>query len=166
LSSRSFDIDVEAIAVGTQGPPGRREFFLQARGAGETVTLACEKTQVAALVQRIDELLAAQGLDPVAGRRSGVRNPLQAEWRVGEIGLGFHEGKQRFVVVARELTEEQGHEAAATARFWIRPEQVRAFARQAEEIVAAGRRPCPRCGLPMDPAGHPCPAANGTRPIF
>ena len=25
---------------------------------------------------------------------------------------------------------------------------------------------CNRCGLPIDPAGHPCPAANGSRPIF
>ena len=130
------------------------------------MTLGCEKAQVAALVERIDGMLRAQGLDPVPDPRSEVAPPLHPEWLVGELGLGYHEAKRRFVIVARELKAEPDEGPAAVARFWLRPGQVRAFARQAEEVLGAGRAPCPRCGLPVDPAGHPCPAANGIRPIF
>ncbi len=31
------------------------------------------------------------------------------------------------------------------------------------QIVAAGRPPCPLCGLPLDPEGHVCPRQNGHR---
>jgi hypothetical protein len=51
-------------------------------------------------------------------------------------------------------------------RFWLSHAQVSAFAKQAETVLTAGRSLCPRCGLPMDPAGHPCPVSNGARPIF
>ena len=39
----------------------------------------------------------------------------------------------------------------------------RAFAQRAAKIVAAGRPPCPLCGLPLDTDGHICPRQNGHR---
>ncbi len=39
----------------------------------------------------------------------------------------------------------------------------RVFAKRALDLVAAGRRPCPFCNLPLDPEGHLCPRANGYR---
>jgi uncharacterized repeat protein (TIGR03847 family) len=39
----------------------------------------------------------------------------------------------------------------------------RAFARRARALIAAGRPPCPLCGLPLDPSGHVCPRQNGYR---
>ena len=48
--SRSYDlIDVDKLTVGTVGEPGRRVFLLQARHAGQVVTLKLEKSQTAAL---------------------------------------------------------------------------------------------------------------------
>ena len=164
--SESHDLEVQAIAVGTVGEPGRRRFFIQGRTELETVTLGCEKPQVSSLVERIDALLKAQGLDPLPGRPAVVQEPLEAEWLVAELGLGYHEQKERFVVVARELVTEPEGGPAAIARFWVRPGQLRGLARQAQGVLGAGRTACPRCGLPVDPAGHPCPAANGIRPIF
>ena len=55
---------------------------------------------------------------------------------------------------------------APSIRFWLSHDQVVAFSKQAETVLTAGRPLCPRCGLPMDPAGHPCPVSNGARPIF
>ena len=52
---------------------------------------------------------------------------------------------------------------------WLRgadPGGARAFSRQAEQVLSGGRPVCTYCGLPIDPAGHPCPASNGSRPIF
>jgi uncharacterized repeat protein (TIGR03847 family) len=55
---------------------------------------------------------------------------------------------------------------APSVRFWLSHDQVVAFSQQAQSVIAAGRPLCPRCGLPMDPSGHPCPVMNGARPIF
>jgi uncharacterized repeat protein (TIGR03847 family) len=63
---------------------------------------------------------------------------------------------------APEITNDD----APSVRFWLSHEQVIAFSKQAERVLTGGRPLCPRCGLPMDPAGHPCPVSNGARPIF
>jgi uncharacterized repeat protein (TIGR03847 family) len=46
-------------------------------------------------------------------------------------------------------------------RVRLTPTRARAFAERALRTVAAGRPPCPLCGLPLDPAGHLCPRRNG-----
>lgn len=161
---------VEQLAVGTVGEPGQRQFFLQARGGGELITLACEKFHIQGLVTRIQQLLESHnlGTDLAVGPTPSTQGELEAVWAVGELGLGYHESKGKFVIVAREAGEqEEGSEpSGATARFWAKPLQVRAFARQAEQVLRSGRPVCTYCGLPIDPGGHPCPASNGSRPIF
>ena len=47
----------ERFVAGTVGEPGARTFFLQARDGARLVSVALEKQQVAALAERIDELL-------------------------------------------------------------------------------------------------------------
>ena len=37
------------------------------------------------------------------------------------------------------------------------------FISQSRKVVAAGRLPCPFCGLPINSNGHLCPRANGYR---
>jgi uncharacterized repeat protein (TIGR03847 family) len=168
--TRSFDLDpLEGIAIGTVGPPGRRQFFLRAAAGGESVVFNCEKFHVQGLIARILQLLEAQGLDPgPTGEPAPPAEPGQVEWSIGELGLGYHESRQMFVIVAREATddEEADQSELATARFWASPEQLREFARQAAAVVASGRPQCPYCGLPIDPSGHPCPASNGSRPVL
>jgi len=182
-SSVEFD-PVDSIAVGTVGPPGQRQFFLRARGAAETVVLNCEKFHIQGLVVRVRQLLEAQGLESaLEGAPPPPAAPSEAAWSIGELGLGYHESRQRFVIVARERPGESELDEAAdpaepaepvelpgeepvTARFWATADQVRVFAAQAESVLAGGRKLCNHCGLPIDPSGHPCPAANGARPIF
>jgi len=48
-------------------------------------------------------------------------------------------------------------------RVRLTPTDTRAFVARALKLVAAGRPPCPFCGLPLDPAGHVCPRQNGYR---
>src|SRR3954467_803406 len=55
----------DRFVAGTVGLPGRRTFFLQAASGPRVTSVALEKTQVAALAERMDELL-----DEVV-RRSG-----------------------------------------------------------------------------------------------
>lgn len=47
----------ERFIAGAVGQPGDRTFYLQARAAGRLTSVACEKVQVAALAERLDELL-------------------------------------------------------------------------------------------------------------
>lgn len=161
-----MDLDpVDNLAVAAIGPPGQRRFYLQVAGAGQVLTLGCEKVQVQALVERIREALAAQGTEAAAGPPSTAPvEPLEAQWDIAELGVGFHEASERFVIVVREQpgAESEG----GVARLWASPDRLRAFAVQAAEVLAGGRPPCPRCGLPMDPAGHPCPMSNGSHPVF
>jgi len=167
-----FELDpVDHIAVAAVGEPGKRQFFLLATGLGRQLTLSCEKTQIQALLVRLSQMMEAQGI-PAAehARATSGLVPGEPEWRVGEMGLGYHEARRMFVLVASEAAA--GSEGAPpdddadSVRFWLSHDQVVAFAKQAETVLTAGRPLCPRCGLPMDPAGHPCPVSNGARPIF
>jgi uncharacterized repeat protein (TIGR03847 family) len=168
-----FELDpVDRIAVAAVGQPGQRQFFLLAAGSGRQLTLACEKTQIQALLVRLNQMLETQGIEaadhPAA---SSFLEPGEPEWRVGEMGLGYHEARQKYVLVASQaVAGEEGEPSVGddlpSVRFWLSHAQVSAFAKQAETVLTAGRPLCPRCGLPMDPAGHPCPVSNGARPIF
>ncbi len=173
-----YELDpVDEITVASTGEPGRRRFFLLATGSGRTLTLGCEKSQIQALVLRLRQMLDAQHIETPEQPAEAVSNttsPGEPEWQIGEMGLGYHEARQMFVLVASEGTTGEGGdqpaanpvEDAPSVRFWLSPNQVVALSRQAESVLSAGRPLCPRCGLPMDPSGHPCPVMNGARPIF
>ena len=170
-----FELDpVDRIAVAAVGEPGQRRFFLLASGSGHTLTLACEKSQIQALIVRLRQMLEAQSIEtPEESPAAPATTPPpgEPEWQIGEMGLGYHEARQMFVLVASqaavgESTEETEAADAPSVRFWLSPDQVVEFSQQAQSVLSAGRPLCPRCGLPMDPAGHPCPVMNGARPIF
>ena len=168
-----FELDpVDAIEVAAIGEPGQRRFFLLAAGQGRTLTLACEKAQIQALIVRLHQMMEAQGIEAEGqAPAAAALAPGEPEWQVGEMGLGYHEARQMFVLVASAPAAEEGAQEAAaedqpSVRFWLSHRQVADFSQQAENVLTAGRPLCPRCGLPMDPSGHPCPVSNGARPIF
>ncbi len=167
---------VDRIEVAAVGEPGQRRFFLMATGSGQTLTLGCEKSQIQALVVRLHQMLEVQKIEtpePVQGVASDGPAPGDPEWQIAEMGLGYHEARRMFVLVASQGSAGEAAEAGESAaedapsvRFWLSPDQVIAFSKQAESVLSAGRPLCPRCGLPMDSTGHPCPVMNGARPIF
>jgi len=169
-----YELDpVDMISIAAVGEPGQRRFFLLASGSGRTLTLGCEKSQIQALVVRLHQMLEAQGIErAVSAAESGAGEPGEPEWQIGEMGLGYHEARRMFVLVASQAQGEPEAEGAEpdpdrpSVRFWLSHDQVVTFSNQAEKVLASGRPLCPRCGLPMDPAGHPCPVNNGARPIF
>ena len=171
-----YELDpVDRIAIAAVGEPGQRRFFLLATGSGRTLTLGCEKGQIQALVVRLHQMLEAQQIEsPAAAATEDAAGgePGEPEWQIGEMGLGYHEARRMFVLVASQAAAGESPEAppaedeAPSVRFWLSHDQVLAFSKQAESVLAAGRPLCPRCGLPMDPSGHPCPVMNGARPIF
>jgi len=170
-----YELDpVDRIEVAAVGEPGQRRFFLLATGSGRSLTLSCEQSQVQALILRLHQMLEAQQIEPAedsATAASTTAQPGDPEWQIGEMGLGYHEARRMFVLVASQAAVGESTEAteasdAPSFRFWLSHDQVLAFSKQAEAVLTAGRPLCPRCGLPMDPSGHPCPVMNGARPIF
>src|SRR5580765_96624 len=151
-----YELDpVDRIAIAAVGEPGQRRFFLQATGSGRTLTLGCEKGQVQALIVRLHQMLEAQQIEGAEAADDITQEgaePGEPEWQIGEMGLGYHETRRMFVLVASqaavgESTEETEASDAPSVRFWLSPDQVVAFSRQAESVLSAGRPLCPRCGL-------------------
>jgi uncharacterized repeat protein (TIGR03847 family) len=158
---------VDSVAVGTVGRPGQRTFYLQASSADRHLILHVEKVQVQALAERAIELLQGRELGPPE-KPAAFEPPDQADWRAGELGLGYDEDRGRVAIAAQELAagEETDPVTLRRALMWLRPAQMLALAVRALELVRAGRPACPMCGLPMDPNGHTCPRSNGKSPIF
>src|SRR5438309_11113448 len=99
-----YELDpVCRIVVAHVGEPGQRWFFLLATGSGRSMTLGCEKSQVQALILRLHQMLEAQQIEaPVAenSTASTTPQPGDPEWQIGEMGLGYHEARRMFVLVA------------------------------------------------------------------
>jgi len=193
LSRQVFFYDApDRFVAGTVGLPGRRSFYLQATAAGRTTSVALEKTQVAALAERIDELL-----DEVVRRSGGnapvpavspaelsdtapLESPVEEEFRVGTMALAWDGEDERMIVEAQALVEldadndedladaeerllQDDENGPPMLRVRLTGTMARAFAKRALEVVNAGRPPCPLCSLPLDPEGHVCPRQNGYR---
>ncbi|HEV1998535.1 MAG TPA: DUF3090 family protein [Candidatus Dormibacteraeota bacterium] len=157
------------IAVGTIGEPGQRAFYLQARSAYRELTMLVEKVQVQALAERAIAILEDEQVGPEETPEDLVE-PVKADWRAGQLGLGFDPDRKLALMVAQEAPdpedEEVDPESLSTARLWLRPAQLAALGRRGLELVNAGRPLCALCGLPLDPAGHLCPRKNGKSPVF
>jgi len=141
------------------------------------VTLLVEKEQVRRLAENLEtwlpELAAGRPEDPAeaAAAEAGelaLAEPLEPDFRVGQLSLSYDEERDRVLVIATELQadEEEPLELAdpLEVRLLVTRAQLRVLARHGAEVVARGRPLCPLCGNPLDPTGHICPAQNGQRP--
>ena len=161
MASESFDYDeVTRVTAGAIGEPGKREFFLQLRAAGDLISLALEKEQVRALTERLQEVFVRVPVPP-AGRLPdmALEQPITPRWRVGLMTLTYSQDEKACEVSLVELVEE-GDEPA-TGRFRASLAQMQALARHSASVISAGRPPCPMCGGPIDHDGRVCPRLNG-----
>jgi uncharacterized repeat protein (TIGR03847 family) len=180
MTGRVFLFDQpDRFVTGTVGGPGQRAFYLQASKAGAVITVGVEKTQVAALAQRLGELLiaaAAAGLvklEDAGIDQRPLEEPLVKVFQVGSLAIGWDPESTRVTIEARPLSDdlntaepsetESGPAAADVdlLRVEMTPVQARSFAEQTATVIAAGRPACPFCGQPLDPTGHFCPRTNG-----
>src|ERR1700719_1800159 len=173
----------ERFVAGAVGQPGERIFYLQATASGRVTSVVLEKFQVSLLAERIDELL-----DEVLRRTGGSPEvpaaapavlqddepldlPLLEDFLGGAIALPWAGDDDHAAIEAQEesdepvepLAEDLPADGPGVLRVRITPGAARAFAQRAAKVVAAGRPPCPLCGLPLDTDGHICPRQNGHR---
>ena len=158
MPRRIFNFDEpDGFVCGALGQPGQRTFFLQARKGGQVVSVALEKAQVAVLAERVATLLLAlrqRGVevdDESGATPPELAQPVIEEFRVGTLTLGWNADRERVVIEARELgdddeeDDEEGLEAEAEAEAEIEDEPVdaaetvrKALAALAESDVADG----------------------------
>jgi len=173
----------ERFVAGTVGEPGDRSFYLQAIEESRTVSVLLEKAQVSVLAERIGALLqevarrfgSELSADHEATDRTDLDPlavPLEEEFRVGTMGLGWDADSKSIVVELLAVSEAEIDESVVlddteegpdALRVFLTPPQARAFAERAEKVVSAGRPPCPLCAAPLDPRGHVCARLNGYR---
>lgn len=165
----------ERFVAGTVGEAGERTFYLQATGQGRTVSVALEKAQVLVLAERLAELVEnvrrTTGLAAVAADDTApLDTPVEEEFRVGSMGLAWDPEDEVCVLEALAQSEDPDVEPLSDAdegpdvlRVRLGLGAAQGFVTRALRVVAAGRPPCPLCGLPLDPRGHVCPRQNGHR---
>lgn len=179
----------ERFVVGTIGPPGQRVFFVQARSGRRTTSVSLEKTQVAVLADRLNDMLDeyAEGAATEQAAREfadtgPLDTPVEEEFRVGTMGLSWDEETRHVVLEMHavgdafdiadvdelassgELAEDPASDPTQLVlRVRIPAAMARAFAQRSRMVVSAGRPNCPFCALPIDAGGHICPRSNGYR---
>ena len=181
MSPRIFLFDpVERFVVGTVGIPGERTFFIQARTGTRLVSVALEKAQVAAIADRILQILREIRIseplaifERVSYDDQPLETPIDEEFRVGVIGLAYLSDRRLIeidlqAIAESESTEDEMLEIDTSSdqeilRVLMTLGYAESFAKRANAVVTAGRAPCPFCGGPIDPSGHLCPRANGYR---
>jgi uncharacterized repeat protein (TIGR03847 family) len=172
MTRRLFIFDTpDRFLAGTVGDPGERAFFLQARKGSALVSVGIEKIQVAALANRLDDLLDAVDApaQAVPTDELPLEEPVVELFRVGAMALAWDAGTDAVVIEAQTPTEDgeyvelpdDAEEGPDLLRIRIDAPTARAFVQRVEALVVSGRPACPFCGQPLDPQGHFCPRGNG-----
>jgi uncharacterized repeat protein (TIGR03847 family) len=122
----------DRFVSGAVGLPGSRAFFLQARKGRAVVSVALEKAQVAALAERLEELLTVIDDDPSANPPAASRpaasppaatqggpgapaedlpldEPVVEVFRVGAMALSWDATAERVVIEAQPQDESGGY---------------------------------------------------------
>ena len=169
--------DAEGFATGAIGRPGERTFYVQIRGEGRTISVKCEKQQVAALSEYLRNMLA--DMPDVSGSTDSstatLQSPVEQDFVLGSVGLGVDRSNMRMVVQLEEMIlvdeddddvfdlldeSDEDDDPSTVVRVLLTPSQARAFCDTADLFITAGREECKWCGSPKDPTGHACPRFN------
>ena len=170
----------DRFVAGTVGQPGNRTFYLQAVHDKRVISVVLEKQQVAVLAERIAALLLEINRrfgTPIPPETevddlSPLVTPVDAEFRVGTMGLGWDSEAQTVVVELLAVSEtefdasvvlDDAEDGPDAVRVFLTPESARQFATRSNRVISAGRPPCPLCDEPLDPEGHICVRTNGYR---
>lgn len=177
--------NVERCVVGTVGLPGERTFFFQVRSREGFNSIVLEKSQVQALIERLQLMIRELRRNKLAGMQElnapAIKDdqtldyPIAEDFRAGVIAISYEQGDQNIEIQIQALTEDEFEELIdedTESDNEVLPDlllvklsipMVRGFIERGSHVVAAGRTPCPFCGAPLNPEGHLCPRANGYR---
>ncbi len=141
---------VTHITAGAIGQPGHRIFFIQAERGLDIVTLLCEKEQVEALADAVEEMV--QNLEQEFGlaRHTDlmvnevamtIKEPVDPLFRVGAMGLGYDANRDRILLVAQEALAEEEERDPREVRFFATRAQMEVLSQYARDVIGRGRAP-------------------------
>lgn len=109
----NFD-HIDVITSGALGEPGRRTFYLQIRSGGDSVTVRCEKQQVATISTYLRRALASlpvpEGQPPRAAMQ--LAEPVDEAFVLGAVALEFNTAADHFVLHLREFSPDIADESS------------------------------------------------------
>ncbi len=109
--------NVDRFIVGTVGQPGERAFYLQARNGTNLFTIACEKAQAAALVERLELLLKEirkknSSGHPINSAISYLRDdkpleqPIAEDFRAGVMAITWLNAESLVMIETQAISEQ------------------------------------------------------------
>jgi uncharacterized repeat protein (TIGR03847 family) len=172
MPKQNLSLDpVDRITVDAIGTPGNRVFYLQGRQGSQVVSLIIEKIQLQSIIGGVDEFLneVKKKYPSLATAEANFREedmrilpPVDAMFRVGDMGLAYDDERDLVCIIAREMElGEDDDEKGNVARYWCTRGQLLSMSRWGAIVVERGRPICPQCQQPMEPEGHFCPKKNG-----
>lgn len=184
--------NVDRFVIGTVGEPGERAFYLQAKDGSRLVSIAIEKAQASALVERLQILLKEirkngnPGFDQSNSTERDdkpLEMPIIEDFRAGVMAITWLNQEAKVMIetqaISEQLTIDSDDDQDEDSDPKLIPDdeldgpdllrvrlsipQIKEFILRTSAVVGAGRQPCTFCGLPIDTSGHLCPRANGYR---
>ena len=172
----------DRFVAGTVGQPGNRTFYIQAVHDTRVVSVSLEKQQVAMLAERIGALLVeinrrfgtplpseteVEDLDPLI-------TPVDAEFRVGTMGLGWDAEAQSVVVELLAVSDteydasvilDDSEDGPDAVRVFLSPDSARQFAHRARSAMSHWTRRATSVSAPtaISAADFPLPRKIPTR---
>src|SRR5512139_24143 len=142
------EIDVDPcdhITSDAIGQPGQRVFYIQALQADKTYTVIIEKTQLQSMAVGVEQFLAEvsrqnpnleEASSEYVEEEMRINPPVDPAFRVGEIGLGYDQTRDRVVLFVREVQADEPEpgqdsesetdaETGTVYRFWCTRSQLR-----------------------------------------
>jgi uncharacterized repeat protein (TIGR03847 family) len=165
---------VTRITAGSVGDSGRRVFIIQAHYGDEVASWVIEKGQAVALSRALPQLLEdvraeyPELREPLVAAEPDLElnEPLEPQFRVGSIGVGYDRIHDLVVLTLVDADTEdlelgvtptsEGYEEPPELLIYTTRGQALLLGQQAEVVVTAGRPICPGCGEPIDEFGHFC----------
>lgn len=160
----------QRFVAGTIGQPGERAFYLQVRSENKVVSVAVEKAQVQAIVDRLELMIAEIKkanplilIDLQPKDDAPLETPVDEEFQVGAISLAWDEEASMVSFEMYELEDDEEGSQGGALEVHLSLGMAVSFVHRSKAVVNAGRLPCPFCSIPIDQRGHLCPRANGYR---
>lgn len=157
--------EITILLAGATGQPGQRRFFISVGTPQSWVRAWVEKEQLQTLALALEEILSVEARQAARDAQGTETSPEpletpQSEFSLGRLAVGFDKERQRLVVYLHgQDVADAGQEVLALVH--ATAGQAQDFSRQAQQVCAAGRPPCPLCGGPIETTGHICPRSNG-----
>ena len=103
-----FEFDeADAFATGAIGNPGERTFYLQVRAEGRTISVKCEKAQVAQMAEYLRGMLSdlPEPRQAPSIEIARLQGPVEQDFILGTIGLGIDRSSMKMIVQLEEMPE-------------------------------------------------------------